>query len=80
MVYQHRGRVSQAGPKARKTPPSQVDSKSVLRGEREKKFCKKSTTDAGMLLKTKDRFGKLGGEAGMCMKTKILSSKMRECH
>jgi hypothetical protein len=26
--------------------------------------------DAGMSLKTKDRRGKLGGKAGMCMKTK----------
>jgi hypothetical protein len=35
--------------------------------------------DAGMLLKRKDRCGKLAGEAGMCMKTKALSRQKREC-
>jgi hypothetical protein len=37
------------------------------------------TNHAGMLLKTKDRCGKLGSEAGMCMKTKVLSPIKREC-
>ena len=36
------------------------------------------TNEAGMLLKTKDRHGKLASEAGMCMKTKSLSSLRRE--
>jgi hypothetical protein len=30
-----------------------------------------STTDAGILLKTKDRRGKLGVEGGMCLKTPV---------
>jgi hypothetical protein len=34
MVYQHPGRVSQAGPKGRKTSFSQMDSKSLLGRER----------------------------------------------
>jgi hypothetical protein len=32
-----------------------------------------------MLLKTKDRCGKLSAEAGMFMKTQVLSSLMLEC-
>jgi hypothetical protein len=37
------------------------------------------TSNAGMSLKTKDRCGKLGQEAGMSMKTNILSHEKREC-
>jgi hypothetical protein len=37
-----------------------------------KKFFR--TNDARMLLKTKDPCGKLGGKAGICMKTRHLSS------
>jgi hypothetical protein len=36
--------------------------------------------DAGMLLKTKDRCGKLDGEAGMFMKTQVLSLLKPECY
>jgi len=35
-------------------------------------FC---MNDAGMLLKTKDRCGRSGGEAGMCLKTKEIGSQ-----
>jgi hypothetical protein len=38
------------------------------------------TDDAGMLLKTKHRCGKLGGEAGIPMKTQVVSPQRRECY
>jgi len=37
------------------------------------------TSDAGMSLKTKERCGELDGKAGMHLKTKAVSSTMREC-
>jgi hypothetical protein len=37
------------------------------------------TSNAAMSLKTKERCGKLGQEAGMSMKTNILSREKREC-
>jgi hypothetical protein len=37
------------------------------------------TSDAGMSLKTKERSGKLKGEAGMYLRTKVVSSIRREC-
>jgi hypothetical protein len=37
------------------------------------------TNDAGMSLETKERCGKLEGEAGMYLKTKAVSSIRREC-
>ena len=40
---------------------------------------KKRTNNTGMSMKTKDRYGKLGGTAGMSMKTKALSPLRREC-
>jgi len=36
------------------------------------------TNEARMSMKTKDRCGKFGDEAGMSMKTKIVSHKMPE--
>ena len=47
-----------------KSPPLQ---------EKQKKDFLKLTDDAGMSMETKDRCGKLGVKAGMCMKAKIVS-------
>jgi len=55
------------------------DKMSPLIGEERTSNFKNRRNDAGMLLKTKDRCGRLGHEAGMSMKTKALSPPKREC-
>ena len=56
-----------------------LDKMSVPSGKERTSNFKNRTNDAGMSLKTKDRCGKLGGEAGMSMKTEVLSCLNREC-
>ena len=50
---------------------------SAADGESKEPF---SGNEAGMLLKTKDRCGKLPNEPGMFLKTNILSASKRECY
>jgi len=53
------------------------DRKSLAKRRRILCFCR---NDARMLLKTKDRCGKLAGKVGMSMKTHVLSLDLPECH
>src|SRR5208337_2992428 len=56
-----------------------LDKMSPPSGKERTSNFKNRTNDTGISLKTKDRCGKLGHEAGMSMKTKVISCLNREC-